>query len=236
MGDVEVPAVGKVPQQWLYVGGAVVAGIVGWAYYQRRKAAATPTTDPVTGMSTGTLDQGAAGDYTNPAPVTSTVDLTGGAPTTNAAWSDLVTTKLSNLGDDAAFIASSLGKYLSNTPLTSEEADLIRRAWAYAGKPPQGPGLFSLSASGSTPGSAPAPDPAPAPAPAAAPPPPAPAPPAPAARYVTVVRYTTHNAPWNSTLSGIAAHEGTTVSALLGLNPGIHNANLIYPGQQIRVA
>lgn len=54
--------------------------------------------------------------------------------------------------------------------------------------------------------------------------------------FVTVVPFTSRNPPWNSTLSGIAGHTGTTVSALLKLNPGISNPNIIHPGQQIRVA
>lgn len=58
----------------------------------------------------------------------------------------------------------------------------------------------------------------------------------PASHWVTVQKYTSSNPPWNSTLSGIAAHENTTVSNLLKLNPGIKNPNLIYPNQQIRVS
>lgn len=37
------------------------------------------------------------------------------------------------------------------------------------------------------------------------------------------------------TLSGIASRHGTTVAALLKLNPNIKNVNLIYSGQRIRV-
>lgn len=39
--------------------------------------------------------------------------------------------------------------------------------------------------------------------------------------YVTVAKYTTANPPWNSTLSGIAAHEKTTVAALEKLNGNV---------------
>lgn len=52
---------------------------------------------------------------------------------------------------------------------------------------------------------------------------------------VTVVKWTPTNTPWNSTLSGIAAHYGTTVAAIQKLNPSITNVNLIHPGQQIIV-
>lgn len=56
----------------------------------------------------------------------------------------------------------------------------------------------------------------------------------PAAQYVTVAKYTTKNAPWNSTLSGIAKRYGTTVANLVKLNK-IKNPNLIYAGSKIRV-
>ncbi len=56
-----------------------------------------------------------------------------------------------------------------------------------------------------------------------------------AADTVTVVQWTAENTPWNSTLSGIAQHEHTSVAALLKLNPQIKNPNLIYPGEKIKV-
>lgn len=43
------------------------------------------------------------------------------------------------------------------------------------------------------------------------------------------------NAQWNTTLWGIAQHYHTSVADLLKLNPTIRNANLIYPGQKIKV-
>lgn len=67
---------------------------------------------------------------------------------------------------------------------------------------------------------------------------PAAPPPAPAAAHQTVkvVAFTSSNPAWNSTLSGIAGHYRTTVSALLRLNPSISNPNLIHPGQTITVS
>lgn len=57
---------------------------------------------------------------------------------------------------------------------------------------------------------------------------------APKPLYQDVARFTSRNAPWNSTLSGIAAHYKTSVSTLLKLNPSIKNKDLIHPGQKIR--
>jgi hypothetical protein len=53
---------------------------------------------------------------------------------------------------------------------------------------------------------------------------------------VTVAKWTATNAPWNSTLSGIASHYNVKggYQALAKLN-GIKDANLIQPGQKIKV-
>lgn len=88
-----------------------------------------------------------------------------------------------------------------------------------------------------TPGPTPAP---PTPAPPAQigqPPRPRPVPtPTPTpAQYVTVGTWQNGNPPWNSYLSGIAAHEGESLSYLESLNPQISNPNLIYPGQRVEV-
>lgn len=53
--------------------------------------------------------------------------------------------------------------------------------------------------------------------------------------YVTVTHWTPTNTPWNSTLSGIAQHEGVSLNRIESLNPNIKNPNLVYAGQQIRV-
>jgi LysM domain len=55
------------------------------------------------------------------------------------------------------------------------------------------------------------------------------------ASTVTVGTWNATNAPWDSTLWGIANHFGTTVANLMKLNPQIKNANLIYPGEKVKV-
>jgi hypothetical protein len=68
--------------------------------------------------------------------------------------------------------------------------------------PPNGPGGGATGGSGTGtaphPGTPPPPKPGPSPVPS----------PAPRQTVVTVARYTSQNPPWNSTLSGIAQHEG----------------------------
>jgi LysM repeat protein len=46
---------------------------------------------------------------------------------------------------------------------------------------------------------------------------------------------TTGHAAWNTTVWGIAQHYDITIEELLKLNPQIKNANLIYPGEKIKV-
>ncbi len=79
--------------------------------------------------------------------------------------------------------------------------------------------------------------------PPAPPPPPAPGPPAgnpigttpTGQKWVDTAKYTTQNPPWNSTLSGIASHEHTSVSTLLSLNHGnstvVDRNTIRYPGR-----
>jgi LysM repeat protein len=53
---------------------------------------------------------------------------------------------------------------------------------------------------------------------------------------IWTVPWTRLNTAWNSTLSGIAAHEHTTVAHLMQLNPGIRDPNIIGSHQQIWVS
>lgn len=55
-------------------------------------------------------------------------------------------------------------------------------------------------------------------------------------RSVPVVAFSSAAPAWNSTLSGIAKHEHTTVEALMKLNPSIKNKNVIRTGSTVRVA
>ena|SRR5215469_11300519 len=62
-----------------------------------------------------------------------------------------------------------------------------------------------------------------------------PVPAVPKAASVTVAKWTARNTPWNSTLTGIAVHEHTTVAKLLQLNPQVKNPNVLTPGQKIMI-
>ena len=73
-----------------------------------------------------------------------------------------------------------------------------------------------------------------APIPAASAPTPS-APAGAASQYVTVGTWTPNPA-WNTTLSGIAQHEGVTLTRIEQLNPQISNPNLIYPNERVKVS
>jgi outer membrane biosynthesis protein TonB len=114
--------------------------------------------------------------------------------------------------------------------LQSEYGNLASEIAAMQGSGPK---------SGPPPGPLPHTQPIPAPPPPPKPrptPQPAPKPSPSKAQYVTVAKWTPGNTPWNSTLSGIAAHYHTTVAKLLQLNPGIKNPNVISANQKIRVS
>ena len=55
-------------------------------------------------------------------------------------------------------------------------------------------------------------------------------------QYITVVKWTAHNTPWNSYLGGIASHFGVSQARIKGLNPQVKDWKKIQPGQKIRVS
>jgi LysM repeat protein len=210
--EITLPAVGQVSKTWLYVGGAVVAGIVGYAYWKRRQQSA------VVGVDTTTGSVGGSDSFQNPVPGASGSDVidtgTGGKPTTNDAWANAALEALGGFYD-GPFVVTTLGKYLSGQPLTQDEAQLVRSAWALVGHPPDDKPIL-LVGGGSTPGTPPPSSPPPA-----APPPPAAVPP-PSTQPSPVVRtYTVHS---GDTLSGIAAAHHTNTATLYSHNAGVIEA------------
>jgi hypothetical protein len=133
---VTLPVLGTVQRRWVFVGGAAVAVVVGYAYLARRRRQADVTYDPATGTPTS------GGTYVNPNPgadgSSGPIDSTPDSIDTNDAWTRVVLTDLVGLGWDPQFAALALGKYLAGTPVTPEELQVIRTAWGLRGRPPQG--------------------------------------------------------------------------------------------------
>jgi len=195
---VDIPGVGPVERRYVIGGVAVAAGIAAFVWLRRRNASAADQTqgliDPLTGLPYSSENQAPTG-YVNPNPVQSTVDSTTGTIKTNAEWTTDVIGKLGNIGMDASFVGTVLGKYLASQPLTLEEAAVVRTAWAFSGKPPQGPDNFTLSGGSSTPGVPPPHDPAPG---------------------------TTYITKQGDTIVGIAYYFGRAVQEILNANPTMH--------------
>lgn len=161
MADVaDVPKVGPVDKKYLWAGGALVAGIVFYAYWKDRRAASGTTTapdpnaiDPATGLpysaETGATAASGVGSVANasgygtgPATV---------AITTDQQWAQAVEQDPGLSTFDPNFLSTTLGKYLSGQALTNDEATLVRTAWAFQGQPP-GREPIKLVTTGSTPG------------------------------------------------------------------------------------
>jgi len=156
---VDLPAIGSVKRQYLYGAVALVVGIVGYAWWEHKNSGPrTITSDALPDVGEPAQTGGA---YTNPRPVTSTVDNTNPDQIrTNTDWTRAVTDKLALLNYDTAHVGAVIGKYLGGLGLTADEADLIRTAWAYAGKPPEGPATIRTVGDGTHPGVGPLPAPA----------------------------------------------------------------------------
>jgi hypothetical protein len=155
MPTVTIPGVGPVERRWVI---GVGVGVGGYVLYRYWKAAhATPAADaslidPQTGLPYATENL-SGGGYVNPNPVTSVDTSTGNEVRTNQEWVSAVTADLTtNAGMDPSWVSSVLGDYLARQPLTSDQAATVRQAWAFRGKPPEGPDTYALATGTSTPG------------------------------------------------------------------------------------
>lgn len=137
--------------KWVLAGGALVAGILGYAYLHRAQKVAGPDVgqEPV-GMELPPADLASVSTGGG----TTSTGLT--FITTNAEWSADATSKLVDLGFDSIAVSTALGKYLANQLVTAQEAQYIYTAIALSGHPPVG--TFSVrleptptSTSGTTP-------------------------------------------------------------------------------------
>jgi hypothetical protein len=146
--NVKVPGIGPVKSTYVWVAGAVVVGIVGYAWLSRGRAASAPVVDP------GDV---ALGEPTVPVVNDSNLDLTAPSnePRTNAEWTQRAVEFLVSGGVDGGFAQRTLGKFLGHRGLTPQEQDVVLSALAGVGAPPVG-GPYPINSS-------PIPEPGPAP-------------------------------------------------------------------------
>ena len=131
---VKLPVIGPTDRRWVWAGGALIAGIVGYAWWNRSRTGAPaaevlpedipqdreppPTVVGETSYDTGEVR---AIINTNPEWYTAAIDY-------------LVSTG----GFDFTFAAVTLGKFLARRSLTEQEANLVQAAKGAVGEPPQG--------------------------------------------------------------------------------------------------
>lgn len=135
---VTVPIVGKVKQSWLYIGGALVAGIVGYAWWTR----ATLVEDETVGVELP------ATDYMPPTVVDSGISVGGAAQgepiaRTNVEWRSMAQEQGEALGFTQTVMQSAIGKYLGKSHLNPTETAAILSVVAILGQPPTG-GPYSV--------------------------------------------------------------------------------------------
>lgn len=164
---VKIPGVGPVKTQYAIAGGALIVGIVAYAYWSRSRQAATDpaaqdpnATDPnadtsgtdtsgtdtsgmeVTGTDYSGYSDGSASTYQ--APYTTYISPTSvTAPSTNGEWDQSAQQVLTDRGVDARAASDALGRYLSGLCMSSAQAGYIREATGAIGNPPQG--SFSIT-------------------------------------------------------------------------------------------
>lgn len=142
MAEVDVPVAGKVDKRVLIGVGVAAGGFVAYRYYKaRNSAAADATSTDGSFTDPGTLPAVAGaikdGNLYGSGDTTQTSDSS--AVTTNAAWSQLALSQLSQSDRwSYADIAGALGNYLDGQPLSDDQQAIVRAAIAVAGHPPVG--------------------------------------------------------------------------------------------------
>jgi len=227
VATVKLPVIGTTDRRWVFGAGALVAVVVAYAYWRRSSAPAAG--DPVEAVYDPS--QGGVAAYSNPAPNAPESGEyqpdDGQTLSGHEQWSRDALAGLAETGQwEPGYLAVVIGKYLQGVPLTAAERDVILAAYAVAGYPqPMLP--IVLIQSQPAPGGGGGPKPP-------EPPPATPAPKKAKRRYVVVDKYTTKNAPWNSTVSGIAGRSGRTVGQIDDWNSAVSGPKyIIHPGQQI---
>lgn len=138
MTDVHIPGIGDVDQRYVVGGAALVAGIVGYAWWKNGTAA--PADVPaynggdVSGDLVTDIPGGAAGAPANSGGAAHDSSTT---PDTDAEWAQMAADALESSYELKA-ISTALGRYLTGQTLTAQQETIVRAAIAYMGYPPGG--------------------------------------------------------------------------------------------------
>jgi len=136
---VEVPAVGRVKKQYVYVAAALVAGIVGFAYWRRSSA---PVEDFPAYTDEDVISDGVTDTAGGAAGGSASSGGTGGGdssttPDSDSEWVMMAREALAGSFDDAA-LSIALGRYIGREGLSQAQQDMVRAAIGSIGYPPGG--------------------------------------------------------------------------------------------------
>jgi hypothetical protein len=129
---VNLPAIGRVNRNWIIAGGALIVGIVGYAYWNRSRS--VPISDEI-------AEQDIPQDREPPPTVVGSQEYDTGEVraiiNTNPEWYTAAVDYLVTTGGyDFAFTTITLGKFLARRQLTETEANLVQAAIGAVGPPP----------------------------------------------------------------------------------------------------
>ncbi len=152
---VELPGFGKVKRVYVFGAVAAVAVIVAVAYWRRSQGggggevATDYYADLRTGSDTGSDAYEGAKDSVTGDSGSAAYDAIPKTPTTDQEWTAAVVNSLTHY--EPGYLYGVLGKYLARQPITTDEAAVVRAAWAAIGRPPGGQQIIT-AAETSTPG------------------------------------------------------------------------------------
>jgi hypothetical protein len=131
--NVKLPVIGATKRGWVIAGGALIVGIVGYAWWNRARTPAEPEL----------LPEDIPQDREPPATVVGSENFdteeVRSIIDTNTEWYTAAVEYLSTTGGfDFGFTTITLGKFLTRRTLTEQEANLVQAAKGVAGEPPQG--------------------------------------------------------------------------------------------------
>jgi hypothetical protein len=126
------------PKKVAIIGGAVAAGIVGYAWYKNGDSGApVSAVDAENPAAVDEYDSPLGNSGTN-STATSSGNVDPDAINTNAKWTQAAVETLQGAGWDATAVFSALGKLLAFKTLSATEADIAQAAKAAQGEPPVG--------------------------------------------------------------------------------------------------
>lgn len=164
----KIPGIGPVPSKYVYIGGAVIAGIAAYSYYRASQApadepvvdgteAATDGTELAYGDAYGTdyapdgSGYGYGGGYAPPYYTPSNPDLARD-PVTDNEWASESIEWLTDVGVDRQAASLAVSRYRLSDCLTAAQMDIVRQAVGRFGPPPQSRNLQMRSCpAGTTP-------------------------------------------------------------------------------------